>query len=80
MKESYPVQVAEFAVSQGISEAPAFRWWVKDVLRQGTVSSKPSSPGTLNAHISMEFNCRRRLKKPMSWTGLPIPIIGIKQS
>jgi hypothetical protein len=30
--ESYPVQVAEFAISQGISEAPAFRWWVKDVL------------------------------------------------
>jgi hypothetical protein len=32
MKESYPVQVTEFAISQGISEAPAFRWWVKDVL------------------------------------------------
>lgn len=32
MKESFPVQVAEFALSQGLMEEAAFAWWVKDVL------------------------------------------------
>jgi len=32
MKESFPVQVAEFALSQGLLEEAAFAWWVKDVL------------------------------------------------
>ena len=28
MKESYPVQVAEYAVAKGITNKPAFSWWV----------------------------------------------------
>jgi hypothetical protein len=34
MKESYPVQVAEFAVAQGLGDLPAFKWWIKDTLRR----------------------------------------------
>jgi hypothetical protein len=34
MKESFPVQVAEFAISQGIQDEAAFTWWVKDVLKR----------------------------------------------
>jgi len=34
MKESYPVQVAEYAVANKIAEEPAFKWWVSDVLRK----------------------------------------------
>jgi hypothetical protein len=32
LKESFPVQVAELAVSQGIQDEPAFAWWVKETL------------------------------------------------
>lgn len=34
LKEAYPVQVAEFAIQQGLQELPAFRWWVKDTLKR----------------------------------------------
>jgi hypothetical protein len=34
MKESYPVQVAEFAISQGLGDLPAFKWWDKDPLKR----------------------------------------------
>jgi hypothetical protein len=32
MKESFPVQTAEYAVASKIAEQPAFAWWVRDVL------------------------------------------------
>ena len=34
VKDSYPVQMAEFAVQNRISEEPAFAWWVKHVLKK----------------------------------------------
>jgi hypothetical protein len=34
LKESNPVQVAEFAVLNKIADEPAFAWWIKDVLRR----------------------------------------------
>ena len=34
LKESHPVQVAEYAVAQGIAHEPAFNWWVTHVLRK----------------------------------------------
>ena len=34
LKESNPVQTAEFAVAQGIDHKPAFKWWVKNVLKE----------------------------------------------
>ena len=33
IKESYPVEVAEFAVSRGLEKTPAFAWWVSAVLK-----------------------------------------------
>jgi Reverse transcriptase (RNA-dependent DNA polymerase) len=33
-KESYPLQVAEYAVANRIAEEPAFAWWVPFVLRK----------------------------------------------
>ena len=33
LKESNPVEVAEYAVSVGILVEPAFTWWVKPVLK-----------------------------------------------
>ena len=34
MKESYPIEVAEFATTHGISDEPAFVWWVLYTLRK----------------------------------------------
>ena len=34
MKESYPVQVAEYAVSAGVDHEPAFNWWVPYTLKK----------------------------------------------
>jgi hypothetical protein len=37
MKESYPVQTAEFATARGIAKEPAFVWWVPYTLRKRDV-------------------------------------------
>ena len=34
MKESYPVEVAEYAEAVGISDEPAFSWWTAHVLKK----------------------------------------------
>ena len=34
IKESYPVQLAEYAVANGIDHEPAFKWWVKKTLKR----------------------------------------------
>jgi hypothetical protein len=34
LKESYPVQVVEYALAAGISDEPAFKWWVPHVLNK----------------------------------------------
>jgi hypothetical protein len=34
LKESYPVQVAEYALAAGISDEPAFKWWVPHILKK----------------------------------------------
>ena len=34
LKDSNPVELAEYAVANKISEEPAFAWWVRDVLRR----------------------------------------------
>ena len=32
IKDSYPLEIAEYAVANQIQEEPAFKWWVGDVL------------------------------------------------
>jgi Reverse transcriptase (RNA-dependent DNA polymerase) len=34
LKESHPVQVAEYAICNNIAHQPAFAWWVHDVMRR----------------------------------------------
>ena len=34
MKESYPVELSNFAVKKGIDKEAAFRWWVLYVLKK----------------------------------------------
>jgi hypothetical protein len=37
MKESHPVETAEFAKARGIADEPAFAWWVPYTLRKRDV-------------------------------------------
>jgi hypothetical protein len=34
LKESHPLETAEYAVTQGIDHEPAFNWWVPHVLKK----------------------------------------------
>jgi hypothetical protein len=34
LKEAYPVQVAEYALTNKILEEPAFAWWARHVLKK----------------------------------------------
>jgi hypothetical protein len=34
LRETYPLQVAEYAVAQGIENEPEFNWWVLFVLKK----------------------------------------------
>lgn len=36
MKHSFPVQVAEYAITNNLQEQPAFRWWVPDAIKRKT--------------------------------------------
>jgi hypothetical protein len=34
MKEGYPIEVAEYTMTNKLMTEPAFKWWVSDVLRR----------------------------------------------
>ncbi len=34
LKEAFPVQLAEYATKSGISDYPAFQWWVPDTIKR----------------------------------------------
>ena len=41
VKDSYPVQLAEYAIQQGIQDEPAFAWWVPyTIKKKGRIISK----------------------------------------
>ena len=51
IKESYPVQVAEYAISARISEEPAFAWWASSVLKKrNRIIAKTKSKYCLRTH------------------------------
>ena len=51
IKESYPVQVAKYAVSSRISEEPAFAWWASSVLKKcNRIIAKTKSKYWLRTH------------------------------
>ena len=51
INESYPVQVAEYAVSSRISEEPAFAWWAPSVLKKrNRIISNTKSKHWLKTH------------------------------
>ena len=51
IKDSYPVQLAEFAFENGIHKEPAFAWWVPYVLKKkGRIISKIKSKYWIRTH------------------------------
>jgi hypothetical protein len=36
LKDSYPIELAEFAKARGLADEPAFAWWVPHSLRRRT--------------------------------------------
>ena len=64
LKESNPVEIAEFAVSRGIDDEPAFDWWV---------------PYTLRKRDRIVASVNTRIKKIMHKYGCEVPS-SIKQA
>ena len=50
IKDSYPVQLAEYAVENRVLEEPAFTWWVKFVLRKRDRIISKTQRHWLNTH------------------------------
>ena len=51
VKESYPVQLAEFAISNHIAEEPAFAWWVPFMMKKrNRILAKVKSKYWLRSH------------------------------
>ena len=51
VKESYPVQVAKFAISNYIAEEPAFAWWITFVMKKrNCILAKVKSKYWLRSH------------------------------
>ena len=51
MKESFPVQTAEYAVANKLVEEPAFAWWIKDILKkQDQILSKVKTRDWKHTH------------------------------
>lgn len=45
LKESHPIDIAEFAIAHGIDKEPAFAWWVPYTLQtRGIILSKVTAP------------------------------------
>ena len=55
IKASNPVEVAEYAVRQGIGDEPAFAWWVKQTLKRKTVVISKAS---MRHRRNMKFGIR----------------------
>ena len=56
-KQSYPIQIAEYAIASKIDNEPAFKWWVRHTLKKRdriiskTASSRPHRKGKMKFGI-----------------------------
>ena len=63
IKESYPVEVAKFALSTRISMELAFAWWVPLCLKRGTKYLLRSSPSIGLGPTSLVFASPNQLRR-----------------
>ncbi len=64
LKESNPIEVAEYTVANKIAKEPAFAWWVRKALRKRDWIIKKVRPDTGLRRTSSELNYQRRWRKP----------------
>jgi hypothetical protein len=63
IKETNPVEVANYAINSQIDDEPAFDWWVKDILKkQKRLIKRPRIDISILA-ISLELYYQGQLKK-----------------
>ena len=68
LKESNPVQVAEYAVARGIGDEPAFAWWTPYMLRKHDVIVLAVNSRLQKLVTNMVLNCQDQLKKRLRST------------
>ena len=59
LKESHPIETAEFAMARGIQDQPAFAWWV---------------PFTLRKRDAIVYAIKSRVRKVTRKNGIEIPL------
>ena len=69
MKESHPIEVAEYARARGIDKEPAFEWWVPHTLKKGKSSYQDSRRESERQHTSMVLKSLQVLSMPLNLTG-----------
>lgn len=65
MKDSYPVQTAEYAIAKKLAKEPAFKWWIAHVLRKRDRIIKSLVRRNIgDAPINMGLNCQNQWQRP----------------
>jgi hypothetical protein len=81
VKELSPIEAAEYAVANKISEEPAFKWWVEETLRKRhRIINKVNLQSTGSGLTNTEFDRRIRLRKRCKSMKRPGPILGGNRS
>jgi hypothetical protein len=80
IKEAYPIQAAEFAVTQGIQDLSGFRWWVPQTIKRKNRIVSNIKTELRKGRISMEFKSHQASKRHIKSIEKPPHIIGTRQS
>ena len=65
LKESNPVEVAEYSVSQGIDTQPAFKWWVPYTLKKRDVIISTVMKGVKNDSFKYGIRVPKTVKEAL---------------
>jgi hypothetical protein len=67
LKDSYPIELAEFAKARGIADEPAFAWWVSHTLRRRNAILSAVKARVRRRHTSMGLKFPQVSSGPRSW-------------
>jgi hypothetical protein len=68
LKDSYPIELAEFAKALGIADEPAFAWWVPLTLRRRNAILSAVKARVRRRPTSMGLKFPQVWSGPRSWT------------
>lgn len=63
IKESNPIEMAEYAMSRDIDKEPAFAWWVKYTLKKGNRIIKQVTHRSIRKNMKFEVEFQQLSKK-----------------